>query len=338
MITDDGQVKVLAWAGLALLLLLAGCRSSAETSPEAATPVFEIQHGWPVLPAGRILGFVSGVDADSHGHVFSFHTYTEWQDPFRPELEPTAAVQVWDPDSGELIDSWGEDFFRMPHGLSVDPEDNVWVTDVAHNQVFKFTHDGDLQLTLGERGVEGTAPGHFAQPTDVAFGPDGSVYVSDGYVNGRIVNFTTDGTYRFEWGQPGRGSGEFEVPHDLAIDTRGRVYVADRENDRIQIFEADGEFVEEWSGDGTWRPYGIDFDPARDHVFVIDGGVQPYRLPYRSAVVVFETNGTVVDRFGSFGNHDGQFIMGHDIALARDGSVLVADVLGRRLQRFKRVR
>jgi DNA-binding beta-propeller fold protein YncE len=317
---------------------VAGCGSPTEAPREVATPAFEIQHGWPVLPAGRILGFVSDVDVDSHGHVFSFHTYTEWEVPFRQELEQTAAVQVWDIETGEMIDSWGEDFFRMPHGLSVDPEDNVWLTDVAHNQVFKFTHDGELQLALGEQGVEGSDPTHFAQPTDVAFGPDGSVYVSDGYVNGRVVNFTADGGYRFEWGKRGHASAEFDVAHDLAIDGQGRVYVADRENDRIQIFEADGEFIEEWSGKGTWRPYGIDIDPAHNHVFVIDGGVQPYGLPYRSAIVVLDSNGTVLDRIGRFGNQDGQFIMGHDIALDRLGGVLVADVLGRRLQRFKRVR
>lgn len=324
--------------GFVLVLFLVGCGSTEETPPARPSPMFEIQHGWPVLPAGTILGFVSGVDVDSHGHVFSFHSYTEWEDPFRSDLEPTAAVQVWDLESGEQINGWGENFFRMPHGLSVDSNDNVWVTDVAHNQVFKFTHEGELQLTLGEQGVEGSDPDHFAQPTDVAFGPDGSVYVSDGYINGRIVNFAADGTYRFEWGKQGQGSAEFDVAHDLAIDAQGRVYVADRENDRIQIFEPDGEFVEEWSGNGTWRPYGIDIDPAHDRVFVIDGGVQPYRLPYRSAVVILDSRGTVLDRFGSFGNQDGQFIMGHDIALDLDGNVLVADVLGRRLQRFKRVR
>jgi peptidylamidoglycolate lyase len=332
------RYRTLARSEVALVLLLVGCGSPAEAPAEANAPAFDVQHGWPALPAGTILGFVSGVDVDSHGHVFSFHTYTEWADPFRSELEPTAAAQVWNLESGALIDSWGEDFFRMPHGLSVDSEDNVWVTDVAHNQVFKFTHDGELLLALGEQGVEGSDPAHFAQPTDVAFGPDGSVYVSDGYVNGRIVNFTADGAYRFEWGEPGREPGQFDVAHDLAIDAQGRVYVADRENDRIQIFEPGGDFVEEWSGKGKWRPYGIDIDPAHNHVFVIDGGVQPYRLPYRSAIVVLDSRGTVLDRFGSFGNHDGQFMMGHDIALGRDGSILVADVLGRRLQRFTRTR
>ena len=322
---------------LFVVLALSACHATSDSRGEAASRNFRVQHGWPVLPPGMILGFISGVDVDSHGHVFTFHTYTEWEVPFRPELEKRPAVQIWDPETGELLDSWGEDFFRMPHGLSVDSNDDVWVTDVAHNQVFKFTHDGDLLLTLGEQGVEGADGAHFAQPTDVEFGPDGSIYVSDGYINRRVVCFTADGTYRFEFGAEASETGDFYVVHDLAVDVRGRLYVADRENDRIQIFEADGTFLDEWHSGGAWRPYGIDVDPSTGQVFVIDGGAQPYLLPYRAAIVVLDSTGTELERIGRFGNHDGQFIMGHDIALDRDGNVLVADVLGRRLQRFNRV-
>jgi peptidylamidoglycolate lyase len=291
-----------------------------------------------VLPAGIILGFVSGVDVDSHGHVFTFHTYTEWEVPFRTDLEKRPAVQMWDPETGQLLESWGASFFRMPHGLSIDSSDHVWVTDVAHNQVFKFTHDGDLLLTLGQQGVEGAGSTHFSQPTDVEFGPDGSVYVSDGYINRRVVSFTAAGEYRYEWGAQGPEPEDFYVAHDLAVDGRGRVYVADRENDRIQIFESDGTYVNEWRSEGAWRPYGIDIDPSSGYVYVIDGGAQPYVLPHRSAVVVLDGTGAELHRFGRFGNHDGQFLMGHDIALDRNGNVLVADVLGRRLQRFNRIR
>lgn len=318
------------------LILLPGCQFPSDAAQGGVGPVFEVEHGWPVLPTGMILGFVTAVDVDSHGHIFTFHTYTEWKVPFAPELESRPAVQVWDPETGVLLESWGEDFFRMPHGLSIDPDDHVWVTDVAHNQVFKFTHDGDLLLSLGEKGVEGADKAHFAQPTDVEFGPDGSVYVSDGYVNRRVVSFAADGTYRFEWGAQGPKAGEFDVAHDLAVDARGRVYVADRENDRIQIFQPDGTFVDEWHSGGAWRPYGVHIDHSNGHVFVIDGGAQPYLLPYRSAVVVLDSAGVEVQRFGRFGNHDGQFVMGHDLTLDHDGNVLVADVLGRRLQRFNR--
>ena len=114
--------------------------------------------------------------------------------------------------------------------------------------------------------------------------------------------------------------------------------MADRENDRIQIFEADGTFVSEWNSGGAWRPYGIDINPSNSQVFVIDGGAQPYELPYRSAIVVLDSMGREQFRFGRFGNQDGQFIMGHDIALDGEGNILVADVLGHRLQRFNLIR
>lgn len=329
--------RLLVALPLVVILVVSACHGSS-TRDEEGGLTFQVQHGWPVLPAGMILGYVSGVDVDSHGHVFTFHTYTEWEVPFRAGLEKRSAVQMWDPETGELLESWGESFFRMPHGLSIDSSDHVWVTDVAHNQVFKFTHEGDLLLTLGQQGLEGAGSTHFSQPTDVEFGPDGSVYVSDGYINRRVVSFTADGEYRFEWGAQGPEPEDFYVAHDLAVDGRGRVYVADRENDRIQIFKSDGTYVNEWRSEGAWRPYGIDIDPSSGHVYVIDGGAQPYLLPYRSAVVVLDGTGAELQRFGRFGNHDGQFIMGHDIALDRDGNVLVADVLGRRLQRFNRIR
>ena len=113
--------------------------------------------------------------------------------------------------------------------------------------------------------------------------------------------------------------------------------MADRENDRIQIFEPDGTFVSEWRSEGRWRPYGIDIDPASGLVIVIDGATQPYKLPYRSAVVLLDSTGRELQRIGRFGNHDGQFIMGHDVVVDRNGNILVADVLGRRLQRFNRM-
>jgi DNA-binding beta-propeller fold protein YncE len=318
----------LAAVNWCLVLLLAACGTdTGSRQGDVARPGFKIQHGWPVLPDGFILGFVTGVDVDSHDHVFTFHTYREWQVPFPEELEQAPAIQIWDLVTGTLIDSWGANAFRMPHGLSVDAEDHVWVTDVGHNQVFKFTHDGELQFVLGEAGVEGSDSKHFAQPTDVDFGLDGSVYVSDGYVNARIVNFSDEGDYRFEWGLPGDGPGEFDVPHDLAIDGQGRVYVADRENDRIQVFAPDGVFLKEWSSNGLWRPYGISVAPDGSRLFVVDGGEQPPALPDRSGVVVLDQSGDLIGQFGRFGNQDGQFMMAHDVALDREGNVLVVDGL-----------
>jgi DNA-binding beta-propeller fold protein YncE len=225
----------------------------------------------------------------------------------------------------------------MPHGLSIDGDDDVWVTDVALNQVFRFSHDGNLELVLGEAGVEAWDSAHFAQPADVEFGPNGTVYVADGYVNCRIVSFTKDGVYRFEWGECGENAGQFAIPHDLAIDSQGKVYVADRQNDRVQIFTSDGQFIEEWRSNGEWRPYGLALSAEGDALFVIDGGEQPSALPDRSFVVVLDLTGGQMGQFGRFGNQDGQFMMGHDIAVGISGTVYVVDVIGQRLQRFSEI-
>lgn len=313
-----------------LLHAIAFCYATPSNASESG---FDVVSGWPSLPEGHVLGFVTGVDVDSHGHVFTFHTFRRWQTPFPAELIQEPTIFMWG-DDGALLDSWGAEIFRMPHGLSIDNDDNIWVTDVALNQVFKFSHDGALESVLGEAGVEGRDETHFAQPADVEFGPDGSVYVADGYVNCRVVNFDKDGSYRFEWGECGEGAGEFETPHDLAIDTEGRVYVADRENDRVQIFTWDGQFIEEWRSGGKWRPYGLALSPDQDALFVVDGGEQPSTLPDRSGVIMLDNSGVQIGQFGRFGNQDGQFMMGHDIAIGPSGTVYVVDVIGRRLQKF----
>lgn len=301
-----------------------------------AGPRYEVHHGWPSLPDGRVLGYVTAVDLDSHGHVFTFHGFREWEMPFANQPESEPLILMWGSEDGSLMTSWGAGIFRMPHGLSVDSEDNVWVTDVGLNQVMKFSHDGELLMTLGEAGVEGWDDTHFAQPTDVAFGHDGSVYVSDGYVNCRVAVFSPDGRYRFEWGECGDAPGRFDTPHDLAIDSQGNVYVADRENDRIQVFAAGGAFIGEWRSGGSWRPYGLSISPIEDLMFLVDGGEQPANSPDRSAVVVLDLAGNEIGGFGRFGNQDGQFMMGHDIAVDEDGTAYVVDVIGRRLQRFRR--
>ena len=245
------------------------------------------------------------------------------------ERIPCPFIRVADPDGIDVAiieqGAWPSTYsaYRVTHAV----EANFLEAECFH-----------LGLDSLDALLEGAGSTHFSQPTDVEFGPDGSVYVSDGYINRRVVSFTADGEYRFEWGAQGPEPEDFYVAHDLAVDGRGRVYVADRENDRIQIFKSDGTYVNEWRSEGAWRPYGIDIDPSSGYVYVIDGGAQPYVLPHRSDVVVLDGTGAELQRFGRFGNHDGQFIMGHDIALDRDGNVLVADVLGRRLQRFNRIR
>ena len=139
--------------------------------------------------------------------------------------------------------------FNFPHGATVDRDGNLWVTDARGeggkgHQVFKFSPDGKVLMTLGKAGVCGSGPDLFDQPTDVLVAPDGDIFVTDSHRNGknnRVVKFSKDGKFIKEWGQKGSGPGEISEPHTIAMDSRGRLFVGDRENNRIQIFDQDGQ-------------------------------------------------------------------------------------------------
>ncbi len=185
-----------------------------------------------------MLGAVSGVGVASHDNVLVFHCNERtWPDSDELMTKPIAlpTVTLFEGRTGRVVAEWGENRFAMPHGLTVDGSDNVWLTDVVLQQVYKFSHDGQLLLTLGERGVAGNGSMRFDRPTDVAVAKDGSFFVSDGYRNTRVMKFSAEGTFLLQWGTKGAGRGEFDLPHGLAIDRAGRVYVADRSNMRVQI-------------------------------------------------------------------------------------------------------
>lgn len=149
----------------------------------------------------------------------------------------------FDAKSGLLLRQWGEGMFAMPHGISVDAEDNIWMTDVALHQVFKFSPSCKLLMTLGERDVPGADRAHFNRPTDVLPMRDGSFYVADGYRNTRVIKYSAKGAFQFQWGTDGNGSGQFDTPHSLALGRNGRIYVCDRNNSRTQIFDLHGGFL-----------------------------------------------------------------------------------------------
>jgi DNA-binding beta-propeller fold protein YncE len=192
---------------------------------------------------------------------------------------------------------WGADLFAMPHGLTIDDHDNVWVTDVALQQVYKFSADGRLLLTLGERGVAGADARHFNRPTAVAVAADGSFYVSDGYNNTWVMKFSADGKFLFQWGTKGAGLGQFDLPHWVALDASGIVYVADRENQRIQVFDFAGHYLTQWAGKQLGRQYAITID-KRGSACIADGGGQPDGPPDRSAWVLSRLDGTPLVRVG----------------------------------------
>ena len=303
-------------------------------APAFAEPRYEVVPEWPALPEDQSLGLCAGIGVDSHGDVFVFHRNARvWATPFPEEPIPEPTVTVLDGRTGKVLSTWGAGEFIMPHGLTLDHEDNVWLTDVGRQQVFKYTHDGRLLLTLGEREEPGDDQTHFNFPTDVAVLPDGSFYVSDGYHNTRVVKFDAQGHYQFEWGGKGEEPGKFNLPHGIALDSRGRVYVCDRSNARLQVFDSTGKFLAEWKGSQIGRPYGVSVG-TNDHIFIVDGGDQIARQPGRSKAVELDPEGKVVATFGSYGEEPGQFRLGHDIAVARDGAVYIAEGKGRRVQKF----
>jgi peptidylamidoglycolate lyase len=317
----------------ALLALLFAIGAVAEEATRLGAR-YQVVHGWPELPPGEILGQATGVDVDSKGRVWVFHRAgREWSDPFPTDPIPHATVWVFDAATGRRLESWGAGRFIMPHGITIDRDDNVWLTDVGSHQVFKFSPDGRLLLALGEAGVPGNDERHFNLPTDVVVADDGTFFVSDGYGNARVLKFAADGRLLQTWGTPGTGPGEFDLPHGIAIDAAGRVLVADRSNARIQVFDQSGRFLAQWQSARLGRPYAV--DPSLDgRVFVADGGDQPEAPPDRSGVAITDGDGHVLDRFGRFGNQDGQFRLAHDLAVAGDGAVYVVDAWGQRVQKF----
>jgi sugar lactone lactonase YvrE len=219
---------------------------------------------WGQLPAGRKMGATYGIDIDRDGKSVWVFERCGGATCDGSNLAPLLKFDT----SGKLIASFGAGMFIFPHGIFIDRDDNVWVTDgrgkgAKGQQVVKFSPTGRVLLTLGKPGVAGDGPDTFNQPSDVLVAPNGDVFVADGHggeSNARIVKFDKDGQFLKTWGKKGSGPGEFDTPHGLVMDAQGRLLVADRGNSRIQVFDQDGKFLAEWKQFG--RPSGIFLDRA----------------------------------------------------------------------------
>ncbi|XP_043450883.1 peptidyl-glycine alpha-amidating monooxygenase isoform X10 [Prionailurus viverrinus] len=294
---------------------------------------------WPgvyLLP-----GQVSGVALDPKNNLVIFHRgdhvwdgnsfdsmFVYQQRGLGPIEEDT--ILVIDPNNAAVLQSSGKNLFYLPHGLSIDKDGNYWVTDVALHQVFKLDPNskGGPLLILGRSMQPGSDQNHFCQPTDVAVDPDtGTIYVSDGYCNSRIVQFSPTGTFITQWGEESSGSnpkpGQFRVPHSLALVPHlGQLCVADRENGRIQCFKTDTkEFVREIKHASFGRNvFAISYIPGL--LFAVNG--KPYfgdQEPVQGFVLNF-SSGEIMDVFKPVRKH---FDMPHDIAASEDGTVYVGD-------------
>ena len=307
-------------------LALAACGG---TPREDAARV-DMDTDWAQVPEGVAFGELSAVDVDSHGHIFVLHRAgREWVEPFPAEeiAEPTVFMFA---SNGRLLGKWGSGALVMPHGLSVDGEDKVWITDVAREQVLRFSHDGNEELVIGERGVSGQADTHFARPADVAFVGD-RVLVADGYINDRIAIFDREGNFLGQWGEEGAGKGQLDLPHAIAADEE-RIYIADRENARVQVLAHDGEPLAIWKPDGAGHPYAVK-PIGSGYALVVEGRDGQNR--YGAIMRVYRADGSLERVFDAgIDPREGESL-GHDIALARDGSVYMIDNRAGRVVKFK---
>jgi len=255
-------------------------------------------------------------------------------------------IMVFDRD-GTFLHGWGEGVFTRPHGITIGPDGNVWCTDDFGHVIRKFTPEGQLLLTLGDgkpsdtgatsidfRTVRYAGP-PFNYPTNTAFSPDGDLFISDGYGNARIHKFTAEGKLLFSWGEPGSGPGQFRVPHGIAVGRDGTVYVADRENSRVQFFDARGKYLAEWTD--VARPCQIALD-ADGLVYVAElgyragmwpGTVAPFPDATGGRMSVFNTQGKLLARWGGGNNPTapGDFFAPHDVCIDSHGDLYVAEVV-----------
>lgn len=311
-------------------------------------PTSTVERRWGALPEGREWGSSAGIAVDpTDGHIWTYErcgAVALGAGAVTCDTNPVPPIFKLDRRTGAVLANIGAGVLVTPHGLHVDRDGNVWVTDVAANaagtrghQVHKFSPAGELLLSLGQAGRPGSGPGQFNQPTDVAVAPDGSIFVSDGHngqndpphpegSTGRIIKFAADGTYIKEWGRIGTLHGEFRTPHALAFDRRGRLWVADRGNHRLEIFDQDGSYLESRYLYGRVSDIFITDD---DMVYAIDSESSPVRhFPWRNGIRIGPLD---QDRIIAFiPPHEAdtrpyQGVAGEGVAVDADGHVFVAE-------------
>ncbi len=332
------MTKIVGYLLIVTVALYSCAGKSTSGDRKTAQVAYELVDKWPQLSPGYILGQPTGVGIDSREHVFVFHrSGRTWTALFPDSLISSNTILELDNETGKILNSWGANLFIMPHGLTVDKQDNIWVTDVGLHQVFKFNHAGQILMKSGVAKVSGNDSLHFNLPTDVAVADDGSFYVSDGYGNSRVARFSSSGKYLFQWGTYGNKAGEFDIPHGITLDNKGNVYVADRENNRIQVFDSTGIFLKELKNnhsvaqlpslsiDNSQNLFAIDYDPS----------TTPDSLVIGSTIFKYNTADSIEFHFGATGREQRSFSWFHDISLDKQGNIYIGDISRMKVLKFK---
>lgn len=300
-------------SGLALL----ACSHVSVLAQNIVRPPFELEPvPYFLSPAhdGNII-MPTGVAVNAEGHVFVFN-------------KGNKQLMEFDA-SGNYIQSMGAGLFADPHGLRIDSDGNIWTTDLDGHMVMKLNQEGQVLMVLGQRNTSGFIDTTrnmvlFNRPADVAFGRNGEIYVADGYGNHRIVHLDRDGNLIRTWGEQGPEEGNFDNPHNIVY-RQGRVYVADRYNDRIQVFNSQGEFQEAWTDIGN--PWGLAVSPE-GYIYMTDGA--------NERIIKFELDGTIVGSYeAGGGTAQGQLRAAHGIAVGPQEELFVTEVMNWRVQKFQ---
>jgi streptogramin lyase len=315
------------------LILLSGVWAQLPTDQQSGTTSpYVVDATWPQKPDDFKWGQMPGIAVDTQDQVYIF-----------TRSEP--AVQVYQAD-GTLLRTWNVEDFGGAHYIRLGPDGNVWAANINNHVVRKYSPEGKLLLTLGEVGRAGADQSHFNKPTDMAVLPTGDIFVTDGYVNRRVIAFDATGKYVNQWGQAGSEPGQFALPHSIVADSHGRLYVADRENARIQVFDTKGKLLAVWANIIT--PWGLCLT-KNDELWVCgssavrkDGTGEWLVLPPTDQVVMkLSQKGKVLLRVPLQKTtvppgKSGEVNWVHGIALDSQGNLYLGDIQGERAQKFSR--
>jgi peptidylamidoglycolate lyase len=347
----------------AALLLAAGTTTSLLSQEKGGNDVtgpYNLVPNWPgdICGPGYMPGSTGGIFAENPDKVFIYYrgclprtdNTNGWnrnsmtparnasgfdlsqKDPARhPRWDKTIVVVNRD---GKMVSSWDQHNKLMvrPHKVLIspyDPQRHVWIVDDSAHMFWKFTNDGSkIVQQWGEWRVPGADQTHFGRPTDIAWLPDGTFFLSDGYTNTRVVKFSADGKFLQQWGERGNNGTEtrpyyMNTVHSIATDAKRRVYVADRSNSRVQIFDENGKFIEAWPN--ITRPYYI-FMAADQHLWVSDGATSKFTR--------FSPTGQLLFSWGTYGAMPGGFWGVHQFSTDSEGNLYTADVHIGRAQKF----
>ena len=333
---------------------LAVVATSVQRAQVLPNPYRQVE-GWAKLPEGREMGAVGKVTMDPDGeHLWAVIRCDAPGEFFGFECldSDLDSVVKFDMD-GNTVDSFGGGMFIWPHGLDVDDDGNVYVTDAVSeartpegddrgHYVVKFSPTGEVLMTLGTPGEAGSGPDHFNAPSDIAIADNGDIFIADGHAdntNNRVVKFDKDGTYLKEWGQTGYAPGEFRTLHAIDIDADGRVFVGDRSNNRVQIFDQEGNFLAQWTQFG--RPSGIAFD-GHGRIYVADSESDDLQNPgWEMGIRIGEVATGWVTEFILYPWGDPRDPAGNGaefVAVDLEGNIYGGEPRPRKIQKYMRVR